>query len=313
MNWRAKSLIQNFCAALPVGSDAVYYGLQRHFGSLRNPPPPGPLLSEAADFARWLRGAGVSIQGLRCFEVGTGRRVDLPFGLYLLGASHTHTFDLNPYLRMEIVESSLKWMRENRAEVEAMLMPEADDKDDFRHRLDALLSARTAADAVQQAQVHYHAPADAAQSGLPAGSIDLHYSYTVNEHIPAEVLDAILREACRVLSPDGIALHHVDPSDHFSHEDKSISAIHFLQFTPEEWAAHGSNRFAYHNRLRAHEHAEIFRRSGLQIIREKTSVDPRCMEELRNNFPLAAEFRKLTPEQVCGTVIRLMGRPNRTT
>jgi hypothetical protein len=308
MNWQLKSVIQRICGALPFGSDGVYYGLQRRYGSLRNPPPPEEMLRAAVDMASWLREAGMSIRDMKCFEVGTGRRVDLPFGFYLLGAAGTYTCDLNRYLKSELIEASLDWMRNNRQTVEKLFLSGSDDPEDTRRRMGLLLSAPTAIEAMRIANIEYHSPGDAARTNLSPGSIQLHYSYTVNEHIPANVLEAIYREAQRLLGPTGIALHHIDPSDHFAHDDESISSINFLRFTPEEWERHGSNRFGYHNRLRAHEHAELFERSGFEIMRQKTFLDERAMKQLENDFPLASEFKIHTPEQVCGAVIRLMGR-----
>jgi hypothetical protein len=308
MNWQLKSVIQRICGALPIGSDNVYYGLQRRCGSLRTPPSPEEMLRAAVDMSGWLRDAGMSIRGTRCLEVGTGRRVDMPFGFYLLGCAGTYTCDLNRYLKSELVEASLGWMRNNRDTVENLFLSGSDDSDDTRRRIGRLLSAPTATEAMRVAGVDYHAPGDAARISLPAGSIQLHSSYTVNELIPANELEAIYREAQRLLGPTGIALHHIDPSDHFAHDDQAISSINFLRFTPEEWERHGSNRFAYHNRLRAHEHAELFERSGFQIIRQKTFLDARAMRQIQDGFPLASEFKMHTPEQICGAVIRLMGR-----
>jgi hypothetical protein len=165
------------------------------------------------------------------------------------------------------------------------------------------------AEAMKIAGVEYHAPADATKTGLPAGCIDLHVSYTVNEHIPASVLLGILKEARRVASPDGVVMHHVDPSDHFAHDDASISSIHFLQFTEDEWQRYGANKYAYHNRLRAHQHRELFEQSGYTILREQTWINERALNELRNGFKVSPEFSKFTQEQLAGAVIRLLARP----
>ena len=40
MHWRFKSAVQRACSALPFGSEAIYYTIQRHFGNLKNPTPP---------------------------------------------------------------------------------------------------------------------------------------------------------------------------------------------------------------------------------------------------------------------------------
>ncbi|MEQ1949682.1 MAG: methyltransferase domain-containing protein [Bryobacteraceae bacterium] len=309
MNWRLKSAIQRFCAGLPVGSDSVYYRLQRHFGSLRNPPPPNMLLEGAASFCEWLRAAGLPLRGRRCMEVGTGRRTDLPFGLYLLGAAGTHTFDLTRYLRLELVEFTLFCMRRDRRHYEEIFLGAAEDPDETRQRISTLLGAANAREAMRIAGIQYRAPEDATKTGLPDGSIDLHLSYTVNEHIPRPVLCGILKEAKRVLSPTGVVLHHIDPSDHFAHDDPSISSINFLRFSEAEWQHHGGNKYAYHNRMRTHEHHELFEQCGYQILREQTWTDERALNELRNGFPLAPEFQRFTQEELAGAVIRILARP----
>jgi hypothetical protein len=310
MNWRLKSAIQRFCGALPVGSDVVYYGLQRHLGSLRHPPEPTLLLHDTVEFADWLRDCGLQVKGMRCLEVGTGRRVDIPFALYLLGAARIDTYDLNRYLKSELVDFSLDYIRRERQALEPLFLSAAADPDECRARIDRLLSARGASDAMKVAGITYHAPADAAKSGLPAGSVDLHCSYTVDEHIPAEVQMDILKEARRVLSPSGVLLHHVDPSDHFSHDDATISAVHFLRFTDAEWSRIAGNKYGYHNRLRAHQFIRLFETAGFSVLRQQTRIDERALDELRNGFPLAAEFRDFTPEQLSARLIRILAKPN---
>ena len=309
MNWRFKATVQRLCAALPVGSDALYYGLQRQLGSLRNPPAPTLLLRSAVEFSQWLRDCGIATQGLRCLEVGTGRRLDMPFGLFLLGAATTHTYDVSRYLKSDLVLWSLEFIRRNRNEMERLFADAAEDPDQCRWRLASLLQSRSADDALRRANVVYHAPADAGSTGLDDGTIDLHYSYTVDEHIPPASLVSILTEARRVLSPAGVVLHHIDPSDHFSHDDSAISPIHFLRYTDKEWARISGNKYSYHNRLRAHEHVALFETSGFEVIRQSTYRDPRAVEELQNGFPLAPEFKRFTVEQLSGTVVRVLARP----
>jgi hypothetical protein len=192
--------------------------------------------------------------------------------------------------------------------IEEMFVSVAENRDECLSRVRQLLEQRTAADALAVAGITYHAPADAAHTGLPAEFVDLHYSYTVDEHIPAAVLTDILREAKRVLAPTGVALHHVDPSDHFSHEDPTISSINFLRFTEEEWHRHGGNKYAYHNRLRAHEHVQLFESCGFEVVRQETTTDDRALQALGHGFPLADDFRRHTAEQLSGSNIRILAR-----
>jgi SAM-dependent methyltransferase len=285
----------------------VYYGLQRTLGSLRRPPTPLPMFQEAASLARWLCDAGLTIGAARVMEVGTGRRVDLPFGLYLAGAGPVHTFDLHRYLKPKLVEHTLAFLRANETELRSLFSPLAGERL-FDERISALTTASDTEAALRAAGIRYYAPADASHTPLEAGSIDVHTSYTVFEHIPREDLRSILHEARRLLSPRGVVLHHIDLSDHFYQEDPKVSKINFLQFSDETWSRYADNQFAYHNRLRVHEFRELFEDCGYEIIRWQEYIDEKSLALLRNGFPLAARFRNLPPEVLCCDVVRVLAR-----
>ena len=78
MHWKRKALIQRTCAALPFAQEALYYQLQRTFGSLRHKPDPIPMLEACADLAAGLIESGVPVRGARMMEIGSGRRLDMP-------------------------------------------------------------------------------------------------------------------------------------------------------------------------------------------------------------------------------------------
>jgi SAM-dependent methyltransferase len=310
VNWRLKSLVQRACAALPVGSEQAYYGLQSMLGSLRRLPPPWErdMLRGAASLASWLREAGIPVEGRRVMEVGTGRWIDLPLGFFLCGARSVDTFDLHPYLKASLVEQSARLIGDAAAKVEELFLPVAN-PEALGPRLRVVREARGAADLMEKAAIRYHAPADAAATGLPDGSIDVHTSYTVFEHIPAATLTDILLEARRLLAPGGVVLHHIDPSDHFSHDDPRIPAIHFLRFSDAEWERYGGNQFGYHNRLRVNDYRRIFESCGFEILRFRESVDRRSMELLASGFSVDDRFRGLPPEALCCSVFRVLARP----
>lgn len=308
MNWRLKSLVQRTCAHLPIASEAAYYGLQRAFGSLRNPTPPWEMFLAAADLVHWLGESGISVQDARVMEVGTGRRIDLPLGLFLCGADSVDTFDLHPYLKPKLVGGTIDFIRKDREKV-AQIFSGVANPEDVMKRIDVLCSAANVADMMDAANIRYHAPADAAHPGLPRGSIDIHISYTVFEHIPGKIIRNIELGGRRTLAPNGVLLHHIDPSDHFAHEDHSIPAINFLQFSDEQWKRYASNQFAYHNRLRAEEYRRIFDECGYEIIRADEFVDPKALETLKSGFPLDEQFRGMDPAVLACTVCRYLARP----
>jgi SAM-dependent methyltransferase len=268
-------------------------------------------MEEAAKIIAQLAGCGLSVRGARVMETGTGRRVDMPLAFYLCGARSVYTYDLHRYLKPGLAQYSVAEMVRQREQVKAIFQNLADGGE-IDARLDALRAVRDASDILEIARIAYRAPADASRTGLPDGSIDVHFSYTVMEHIPAEGLAAILGEASRVLAPGGLACHHIDLSDHFWHYDASISAINFLQFSQGQWERYGGNQFAYHNRLRAVDYTDIYKASKHEIVDCVRWTDERSMRELRSGFALAPEFQRMPPEVVCTVGMRIVSRPERT-
>jgi SAM-dependent methyltransferase len=295
MHWRRKATVTRICAAMPFG-DHLYRALQRRFGGLSHDP--SDRLSFVPMFAQWVRDAGGSVENATIMEVGTGHKPTIPIGFYLLGAKAVYTYDLHRRLDIPVVRGSIGWLAEHRDQVHSLLEPFVD-RAALNERLDLL--ARHASDpleSLEQAGIRYVAPGDASRTGLAAESVDIHYSITTLEHIPAPTLSAIMREAHRVLKPEGVAVHFVDLSDHFSHDDPSISAINFLRFSNEQWARLGGNEFAYTNRLRASQLAEIYRGAGFDIVRETQDKDDLARRLLSDGFPLHEDFARFTADDV---------------
>ena len=301
MNWRWKARIQNTVAALPRSND-LYFWLQRSVGNLR-PGRHSPLewFTAASQIASWIEEAGRTIAGKSFLEVGTGRTVDLPLGLWLCGAGQVTTIDLNPYLSDALVKESLDFIRMHEQETLEVLGGRGQERlrtlVNFKGDLHALLAL---------AGIVYKSPADATSLDFPAASIDFHVSYAVLEHMPREIIEGTLSEARRVLRPDGLLLHVIDPSDHFSHDDESITAINFLQFSEDQWRRLAGNRFMYHNRIRAHEYVQLFEEAGFKILLNKQITDDRALSALQNGFRLDPRFQKINVEQLAVRNITLV-------
>jgi methyltransferase family protein len=271
MNWMFKALVQNSVALLPdPWSHRVYYAMQRRFGGLKAVSAVDKI-KQGVELAALLREIGRDVHGASFLEVGTGRRLNLPLSLWLLGAERVVTIDLNPYLKEELVREDVAQIRAQRDAIVnlfgAQLCLDRLDRvaalaDDFR--LDALLDT---------CSIRYIAPGDAASTGLAAGSIDFHVSYEVLEHIPEPVLQSILEEGSRVVAKDGLFLHKVDFSDHFSHSDMSISKINFLRYSERAFAALAGNRYMYMNRLRVDDFLRLYERSGHRVLKLVAQVD----------------------------------------
>lgn len=308
LNWKLKSLIQRACSTLPAGQEQVYYFLQKHFGSLRRPPDPMPNLRDAVKIVTELKDLGFSLEGKRVMEVGTGLRLDMPTAFYLLGAEAVDTFDLHRYLRPELVMRTVEAMLRHQDEILERFSG-VTNPDGLGERLRRLQSVKTIEDLRKCANITYHAPANAASTGLPDHSVDLQFSYTVFEHIPGDILRRILLECTRVLKSDGLACHHIDPSDHFAHDDPSISLINFRRFYQQEWDKYNGNQFAYHNRLTVTDYEKIYADVNHEIVQWKTWRDERSLRELAAGFPLAAEFQQIPADVLATVVVRATTRP----
>ena len=206
----------------------------------------------------------------------------VPLAFWLMGARRIITVDLNPYLKGELVRESLEYIDANRKEVTALFGEAL-----RQERMDELLQfTRPGAFSLKRfldlCCIEYDAPGDATRSGLPAGSIDFHTSYTVLEHIPPEVLSQILAEGNRLVRDSGMFVHCVDYSDHFSHSDATVSPINFLQYTDAEWARYAGNRYMYMNRLRHDDFLALFESAGHRILAATRDVHAPSLERLRS-------------------------------
>lgn len=298
MDWRSKARIQAACAAVPRG-DALYRLVQRRYGSLA--PDPFRRLPVHVSMLRELRALGVEPGGARCVEVGTGHMPIAPVAFCLAGASDVVTVDLHRRLDLRMTSLMLHRMAAEQDRVVALYDGVADTQR-LRRRLAVVAGlADRPLELLEQLGVRYVAPGDAAALPHADGTVDVHFSMTVLEHVEPDALRAVLREAHRVLSPEGVAAHLVDPSDHFAHQDRSITRINFLQFTERRWLRLAGNEFSYANRLRASQLAAAFRHAGLRLEREEPTVDQRSLDALRSGFPLDSAFRELDEQDLCTT------------
>jgi len=264
-------------------------------------------ISMQIEMARWILEIGGKIDEKTFFEVGTRHCPVVPVGFFLCGAKQVVTVDLNKRLDLGILLKSLVWMAENRNEVfgyydgvveKAVFNERMNMIERLKYKPEKLLS---------EANIVYLAPADAANTVLSDSSVDYHISTTVFEHIPGVDIKRILKEAKRILKKDGIAIHFIDLSDHFQHQDKSISRINFLRYSEAEWNRIAGNQFAYCNRLRASDYVALFQQLDFTINRHEIDVDQDSMSHMQKKvFSLHQRFSSYTPEDICSTSLRIL-------
>lgn len=289
MRWKLKAKVQNAISLLPDSmSYSGYYWIQRKFGSLRRINPVRRLTAGVETWKKIQR--FVDPSGKIFFEVGTGRIPLVPLAYWLLGAKGTITVDLNPYLRRELIAESLMYIHEHEGEIRGIFGGLLDES-----RFGALLKFVDRSDILineflNLCCIDYIAPGDASNTGLSKGMVNFHTSYTVFEHIPSETLKLILIEGNRIVGDEGIFVHRIDYSDHFSHSDKRISAINFLQYSDEEWKRYAGNRYMYMNRMRHDDFVDLFESVGHDFLSIETDMDLRAKNLLKRNFRLDERF-----------------------
>jgi len=301
MNWKLKAVVQNAIARLPGSSSyAAYYWLQRNFGGWDHIEPTKWFIVAIEAWKRLGR-LGHDAAGKVFFELGTGRAPIVPIAFYLMGASGTITLDLNPYLQDGLVQEAMKWIDANVEALQAMfgplLVPErlARLREITGRSFDRELFLASCG-------ITYLAPADATHTPLRPGSVDFHFSNTTLEHIPPDILGGILREGNRIVKDDGLFIHRIDYSDHFSHSDRRISRINFLQYSEQQWNRYAGNRYMYMNRLRHDDMLTAFRRAGHQIVLEEPDVYRELLEPVeKGRLKLADRFTGKGDEVIATT------------
>lgn len=285
MHWKTKAIIQNTISKLPLSmSYVLYYWVQRHFGGLKKPMNPVSRLKAGINTWLRLKETGFDPVGKVFLEVGTGRIPLAPIAYWIMGAHRTITIDLNPYMKMELLKESLEYLSLYRDDLTGMFGPLV-----YKERLHQLIQFFQTGSSclhsiLEYCGISYVAPGDASNTGLARGSVDIHTSYNVFEHIPRNTLKAILEEATRVISKDGVLIHRIDYSDHFSHSDKEISAVNFLQFNELQWDRYAGNPYMYMNRLRHDDFLSLFESVGQKIILEEPDTDDDIIQLIRENI-----------------------------
>lgn len=298
MHWKTKSKIQNAVSLFPSSvSYAVYYWIQRHFGGLRKVNPVSTL-RVGVETWRLIQDLGYDPTGKVFLEVGTGRVPTIPVAYWLMGAQSTITIDLNPYMKAVLTREFLEYISSNKEEIQKLFGSFLNKK-----RLDKLLkfhksSTFSISSLLEFCQIKYVAPGNVARTGLKEKSVDFHTSCTVLEHIPPVVLKEIIAEGNRIIGDAGLFVHRIDYSDHFSHSDKSISSINFLQYSDSEWDRYAGNRYMYTNRLRHDDYLAMFESAGHRILLNRPDVDERSLELLRSGTLQLNERFRTKPEDV---------------
>lgn len=245
MDWRLKCLALQ---ALRIpGADVVHRFLQRHvtrryFATIH--PSLGPHRQHIDNY-RSLGRPG------RALEFGCGP--DLQSALLLSSAgAEVFAFDLQRLASPDRINSVIRQFQKFDVPGDWKEISTLDDLERYR--------------------IHYCAPGDARNTGLPTGSIDFFCSTSVMEHIPEVDLELILKECIRLAAPGALMSFWIGYYDHYATFDKSISKLNFMRYSDAHWSLYNPPRH-YHNRLRHSDFERIFNRLELNFITNERTLD----------------------------------------
>lgn len=269
--------------------------LQKRFGALSCDWPVDRTLSYGRTLAMVCRKCGCPLDGKTTMEIGTGWVPLIPVFFWLCGSSSCHAYDIDRLLSEDIslrtLQSAVDFLFEKGWEE---IYPE---------RLEALKSALGGGleQVLELCNIQYHAPADAAKTSLESGSVDVVFTNDVLEHVSPRILYMLFNEIRRLLSTNGVTVHIVDLSDHYSHSDSSVPLLNFLRY-PEWQFRWINNCWLYQNRLRPHQYKELLLAAGLKAVYWDARIDQASVEFVRR-ARLAPQFRELSEEELCASAL----------
>lgn len=306
MHWKLKGLLQKTLGTLPFGED-LHYLMQRTVGGMRDPRREIALKLEDWDgMVRQLRDAGMPVAGARMLEIGSGWYPLLPLACHLAGAARVHTVDLNRLLKPRLMRLCVDLLGAELPRIaEAAGVPLADVQARYARLRERARASRDPA-TLTDGGIDYRAPADAAASGLPDGSIDIVFSNSVLEHVPPDAIRRIHAGTRALLRAGGVAFHSVNCGDHYAYADRKVHQLNYLQYSDAQWAF-WNNRFLYQNRLRAHQLVDMARDAGFEIALDTSHARPQRLQQLQA-LPLAEQFRHMAPEKLCITTVDFIAR-----
>ena len=303
MHWLIKAHAMALLSRLP-GGKSVYHALQRRLGT--NRLNFAESLERTGQIVDLVHETGCDVCGSTCLEIGTGWRPFVPMLFYLAGAERTITLDINPWMDQRYALETYRAIGKGLPQIaERLHVSQSQIESRYVHIDESKLNL---ANLLAAFHVDYRCPADACATGLPSRLIDFVVSSNVLEHVPPAVLEGMHRESAQILKPGGLAVHRINPGDHYILTDARITGANFLQFPEKRWYWYGGSGLSYHNRLRCVQQKELLAGSGLKIVIERVRSDERADAAIRSGrLKIDPSFQHFTLEQLTADYIWLVG------
>lgn len=136
--------------------------------------------------------------------------------------------------------------------------------------------------------------ADALTVDIPASTIDLFTSNATLEHIPTQDIGPIFKRFASLATPRARMSHYTDLADHYAYFDPRIGYFNFLRYSDRQWRKY-NNRFHYQSRARITTYRALHADSGWQLLHEQTWSGH---ESELHTIPVSADFGLLAPQDL---------------
>lgn len=301
MRWQMKCVVDNVKGLVPF--QAPLRRLKRRVVPYRSSfSRASYAIGEGLVQARWLREAFGSLEGKSILEIGTGWEPLVPMLFSLCGSGRVYLTDQTALLDEHTLAGGLESFRQNRQLIlDGLHISQAE----FDARFGGSLGS--ASQFLEAKGFVYLAPCDCRSLPLASASLDAITSRSVFEHIPPPVIEDILKESLRLLTPGGLLCHFIDNSDHWEHVDPKISRVNFLQFSDRAFSLTHLNGLHYQNRLRHSQYLEILQSCGFEVLRAEKRVDAGSVEALKH-LSLAPRFQQFPVEDLAAIDSYLLAR-----
>jgi hypothetical protein len=114
----------------------------------------------------------------------------------------------------------------------------------------------------------------------------------------------VLVDARKLLTPEGLAIHAIDYSDHYARSHSGLSRFNFLTFSSADWGKYNPS-LHYVNRLRHSEFVRLFNEAGYELVLNQPTVAAADESILRQ---LADEFKELSVDDLFTLRAWVVGR-----
>lgn len=238
-------------------------------------------------------------------ELGTGWYPVVPIGLFLAGSKTIYTADIKSTVSNkqceDVIRKYLTYFDSGKLE---NFLPTV--KEERIEILRNCLQKNISRDALYTACNIIFLEGDITKMNLPETKMHIINSNNTFEHIPAPVLENILRFFHTIIVEDGVMSHFIDMSDHFSHSDTSVSNYNFLKFTKRQWKII-DNSIQPQNRLRINKYRKMLVDTGWEILNEeKTVAQPGRIAEIQ----VSKEFSDTSVEDLSVTHVLFACKPS---